>query len=296
MAAGIIRRPLPERLGACLAARLLWLLTVSWAASDMATGAAALELDGEAVQGGLVRGHAPPGSEVFFNGSKLRLSPRGEFVFGFGRDAPTHAVLRVHPPTGEPLNKTLEVRKREYATQRIDDLDERKVTPRAEDLARIREEGRQVALARRRDAARTDFLGQFVWPVHGIITGVYGSRRILNGKPRRPHFGVDVACNTGAPVRAPAAGVVTLAHDDMFFSGATLILDHGHGVSSTFLHLHKILADEGARVEQGQVIAEVGASGRVTGAHLDWRINWFEARLDPALLAGEMPAPDPQCR
>ena len=263
-----------------------------------------LELQGEAVQGGMMLGRTIPRAEVFFNGSKLRLSPQGNFVFGFGRDAPSRAVLRVAPPKtqagtqagSEPLNKVIEVRERRYPTQRIDGLDERKVTPRAEDLERIREESRQVALARERDDPRTDFLGGFAWPVHGVVTGVYGSQRILNGQRRRPHFGVDLACRAGAPVKAPAAGVVTLVHDGMFFSGATLIVDHGHGLSSAFLHLRKILVETGERVERGQVIAEVGASGRVTGAHLDWRVNWFETRLDPALLAGEMPEPAPECR
>jgi murein DD-endopeptidase MepM/ murein hydrolase activator NlpD len=120
---------------------------------------------------------------------------------------------------------------------------------------------------------------------------VYGSQRILNGEPRRPHFGIDIATPTGTPVKAPADGVVTMVHPDMFFSGGTLILDHGHRLSSSFLHLSKIVVKEGDEVRQGDIIAEVGATGRVTGAHLDWRMNWGKERVDPSLLVPPMEAP-----
>ena len=179
---------------------------------------------------------------------------------------------------------------REYRIQRIDGLPPGKVTPRSkEDLARIRREVAMVKRARLTDDARTDFLGGFRWPIKGPISGVYGSQRILNGEPRQPHYGVDIAVPTGTKALAPAAGVVTLAHPDMFFSGGTLIVDHGHGLSSAFLHLSRILVKKGQRVAQGQPIAEVGATGRVTGPHLDWRINLFGRRIDPELLVGPMP-------
>ncbi len=276
-----------KKLSACC----LWL----FACAPMDVAAATFSLDGELMQGGLVRGYTASGSAVFFDGRRLRVSPQGAFVFGLGRDMAAQAVLRVELPAAGVLNRTLSIRAREYAVQRIDGLDDRKVHPTPQDLKRIREENARVTRARTRDDARTDFLERFLWPVHGVITGVYGSQRVLNGQPRRPHFGIDIACRAGAPVKAPAAGVVTLTHDDMFFSGGTLLVDHGHGVSSTFLHLEEILVERGERVDRGQVIAAVGASGRVTGAHLDWRINWFEQRLDPSLVAGEMPAPSPDC-
>ena len=259
-----------------------------------ADDSARFQLHGEAVQGGVLLGRAAPGAKVFFNGTRIRVSPAGDFVFGFGRDAPRQAVLRIILPSNEEKDahsRVIEVRAREYAEQRIEQLDPRKVTPKPEDLERIRRERRRIVAARTRDDPRTDFLDGFEWPVRGIITGVYGSRRILNGQPRSPHFGIDIACREGAPVKAPASGIVTFVHDDMFFSGATLVLDHGHGVSSTFLHLQKILVEEGERIVRGHIIGLVGASGRATGAHLDWRANWFGTRLDPALLAGEMPAP-----
>jgi murein DD-endopeptidase MepM/ murein hydrolase activator NlpD len=131
----------------------------------------------------------------------------------------------------------------------------------------------------------------FIWPVTGRISGVYGSQRILNGKPKRPHYGVDIAAPTGTPVKAPADGVVSLVHNDMFYSGGTLIVDHGHGLSTTYMHLHKILVKKGQRVKQGDVIAQVGATGRVTGPHLHWGMNWFDTRLDPSLLVPPMPKP-----
>jgi murein DD-endopeptidase MepM/ murein hydrolase activator NlpD len=147
-----------------------------------------------------------------------------------------------------------------------------------------------IKKARARDDARADFLTGFKWPASGCITGVYGSQRFLNGKPGRPHYGLDIAAPTGTPVLAPADGVVTLAHPNMFYSGVTLIVDHGHGLSSAFLHLNRILVKEGMRVRQGEPIAEVGATGRVNGAHLDWRINLFGRRLDPQLVLEAMAA------
>lgn len=250
----------------------------------------ALELHGEAVQGGLLTARTVPGAAVTVDGRAVRVSDEGVFLVGFHRDEEGPARIVVTRPDGAVETREVPVRRRVYREQRVDGLPPAKVTPDAAALARIKKENAQVAAARRLDAPRTDFLSGFVWPARGVITGIYGSRRILNGQPRRPHFGVDIAAPAGAPVRAPAPGVVTLAHPDMFFSGGTLILDHGHGLSSAFLHLRRILVREGQAVQQGETIAEIGATGRVTGAHLDWRMNLFGKRLDPELVAGEMPA------
>ena len=249
-----------------------------------------LELKGEAVQGGLIIARTAPGAAVTVDGRATRVSAEGYFLLGFHRDEKGPARIVVTQADGAVESRTLDIKQRQYHEQRIDGLAESKVTPSDANLARIKKENAMVARARRLDAARTEFLTEFQWPAFGAITGVYGSRRILNGKPRRPHFGIDIAAPAGAPVRAPAGGVVTLAHPDMFFSGGTLILDHGHGLSSTFIHLRRILVAKGQAVAQGDVIAEVGATGRSTGAHLDWRINLFGKRLDPQLLAGEMAA------
>ena len=249
-----------------------------------------VRLDGPRIQGGLLRGRVPPGATVELEGDPLRVSEGGWFLAGFGRDAPPEAELVVVFPDGRRERRTLAVERREYRIQRIDGLPPGKVTPRSEeDLARIRAEVRMARQARSIDDPRTDFLSGFRWPVKGRISGVYGSQRILNGQPRRPHFGIDVAAPAGTEVVAPADGVITLVHPDMFFSGGTLIVDHGHGLSSAFLHLSRILVEKGERVEQGQPIAEVGSTGRSTGPHLDWRINLFDRRLDPALLVGPMP-------
>ena len=249
-----------------------------------------VRLDGPRTQGGLLRGRVAPGSTVALGGVPVRVSREGWFLVGFGRDAPPEAELTAVFPDGRRERQTLVVEPREYRIQRIDGLPPGKVTPRSEeDLARIRTEVGMVRKARSIDDPRTDFLDGFRWPVKGRISGVYGSQRILNGEPRRPHYGIDIAAPAGTKVLAPAGGVVTLTHPDMFFSGGTLIIDHGHGLSSAFLHLSRILVETGERVAQGQPVAEVGSTGRSTGPHLDWRMNLFDRRIDPSLLAGPMP-------
>lgn len=248
-----------------------------------------LSLQGEFIQGGIVRGKTDPGSQVTFDKQAIRVSPAGDFVIAFNRDEPEKVTLKVVTSDRKKIIKALDVKKRQYKIQRIDGLPKSKVSPRKpEVLARIKKEGAQAAQARKRDDERVDFMETFIWPTIGPISGVYGSQRILNGEPRRPHFGVDVAAPGGTDVVAPASGVITLAHPDMFFSGGTIILDHGHGLSSTFLHLSKILVKTGDVVKQGDLIAKVGATGRVTGAHLDWRMNLFKRRVDPQLLVPPM--------
>ena len=247
-----------------------------------------LSLDGALLQGGLVTGRTAPDARVSFDGRKVRVSDDGVFLLGFGRDAAEKSILRVEYGDGTVTERAIEVARREYDIQRVDGLPQRKVTPKPEDLERIRKEAALVKAARARDDPRTDFMRGFQWPAIGRITGVYGSQRILNGEPRRPHFGVDVAGPVGAPVVAPAAGIVTLAEANLFFSGGTLIIDHGHGLTSSFLHLSAILVKQGQRVRRGDLVARIGATGRVSGAHLDWRMNLSGARLDPQLVVGEM--------
>lgn len=248
-----------------------------------------LDLKGEAVQGGLIMGRAPSGASVELDGEPLRHAADGYFLVGFGRDDSAPRTLIVRGPDGSTEVRELKPQPRQFDIQRIDGLPPSQVTPDPESLERIRREAGQVRKARQRLDSRFDFAQGFVWPVHGPVTGVYGSQRILNGEPRSPHWGVDLAAPVGTPVIAPAAGVVTLAHPDMYFSGGTLMLDHGLGLSSAFLHLDEILVEQGQRVEQGDVIARVGATGRVTGAHLDWRMNLGETRIDPQLLMDSPP-------
>lgn len=269
--------------------RALCTAVVILLAAASAPRAAELTLKGAFVQGGLVFGQAAPGCMVTLDGRPLRLTDDGRFVFGFGRDAPETATLAVTAPDGSVETRALTVDRRNYDIQRIDGIAREYVTPPEEVLARIRADAEAAAKARELDRPESDFDSGFIWPAEGRISGVYGSQRILNGEPRQPHYGVDIAAPVGTPVKAPADGVVTLAHPDMYFSGATLIIDHGHGLSSTFLHLDSIEVEVGRRVRQGEVVARLGASGRVTGPHLDWRMNWREERIDPALLVPPMP-------
>lgn len=243
-----------------------------------------LSLDGTWQQGAMIRGQVAPGSQVQFLGRSVRVTPAGHFVVGLGRDAASEVVLTVTNPAGETQQHRFDVLQREYQIQRVEGVQAKHVTPPESVLKRIRTEAAQVYKARQTEGENLDFLQAFQWPVTGPITGVYGSQRYYNGEPRSPHYGVDIAAPRGTTVVAPAAGIVTLAHDDMYYSGGTLIVDHGYGLSSTFIHLHKVLVEPGQRVEQGQPIAEVGASGRATGPHLDWRMNWYNERLDPQLL------------
>jgi murein DD-endopeptidase MepM/ murein hydrolase activator NlpD len=251
---------------------------------------AAATLSGEATQGGLLIGQTAVGNTVEWQGRKLRVSPDGVFLVGFGRDAEPQFSIVIVDKEGARQIMTVDVTGRDYRIQHIEGLPQEKVTPPPAVSERIRSEGARVAAARSRDDPRTDFANGFIWPLAGRITGVYGSQRVLNGEPRRPHFGVDVAAPVGTPVMAPANAVISFADPDLYFSGGTLIMDHGHGLSSTFIHLSRILVEEGQEVRQGEVVAEVGMTGRATGPHLDWRMNLFDVRLDPQLLAPPMAA------
>ncbi|WP_269617972.1 M23 family metallopeptidase [Zhongshania sp. BJYM1] len=253
---------------------------------------AELNLNGSLEQGGLIWAMVAPGSSAALDGKALAVAENGLFVAGFDRDAGPTASLKVCSPEGECAEQQLSIVQRSYDVQRVNGVPQQTVTPPASVLERIRREGALVSKARSQFTTRQDFVNEFKWPLLGPITGVFGSQRVYNGNPGRPHYGLDIAAPTGTLVSAPIDGVVTLAYPDMFYSGGTLIIDHGLGVSSTFIHLSKILVEEGQEVKQGDAIAEVGATGRATGPHLDWRINWSDRRLDPALIIGPMPAHD----
>jgi murein DD-endopeptidase MepM/ murein hydrolase activator NlpD len=253
----------------------------------------AIELRGSLVQGGMVLGKVTPDSAVMLNDAPVTVAEDGVFVLGFGRDADSQATLSVTDAQGRQHQQQLAIEARDYNIQRIEGIDKKIMSPSQESLKRIGEEGAQVRKARAAVVERMDFAGKFYWPLQGPITGVYGSQRVYNGVPKRPHYGVDVAAAVGTPVTTPAPGVVTLAHPDMFYSGGTVIIDHGYGISSTLMHLSKVWVDVGQEVNPGDIVAEVGAGGRATGPHLDWRMNWFKVRIDPQLLVQPMDQPSP---
>jgi murein DD-endopeptidase MepM/ murein hydrolase activator NlpD len=259
------------------------------------TAAACVELNSQISQGSFVWATLKPGSSATLDGVVLDVMPDGAVFFGFGRDARATAELVVRDTSEKECKQALRIDKRDYKIQRVEGVPAKTVNPPAEQLARIRREGALVATARSESLARPDLiaaaLAGFAWPVEGPISGVYGSQRYYNGEPKRPHFGVDVAVPKGTPVRAPASGVVTLAEPDLFYSGGTIILDHGYKLSSTFLHLSKVLVKPGVELKAGDIIGEVGATGRATGPHLDWRMNWRDRRIDPQLLVPDMPKP-----
>jgi murein DD-endopeptidase MepM/ murein hydrolase activator NlpD len=230
----------------------------------------------------MIIGQAEPGAIIHFLNRRVDLTPTGQFVIGLGRDASGTAQLKVETNGLEEVFN-YPITPREWDIQRIEGVPQRTVSPPEEALKRIRREAALVRRARSDNDFREDFLRGFIKPLDGPITGVYGSQRIYNGVPKNPHFGLDIARPTGTLVRAPAAGLVKLVHADMYYSGGTLIIDHGYGISSTFIHLSEILVEEGAYVTSGAQVARVGASGRATGPHLDWRMNWFSVRLDPSL-------------
>ena len=254
-----------------------------------ASPAHALEIwRGAAIQGGMLILKSHPEAVVRLNDAILPVASNGLMVIGFHRDDSTSITLTASLPDGTTKTLTLTPSKRSYKTQRIDGLPAKMVTPPQAVLERIARDRQAVIEARAIISNLDAWQGSFLWPVEGIITGIYGSRRILNGAPRAPHYGIDIAAPKGTPIIAPAAGIVRLV-DDLYFTGNTIIIDHGHGVSSTFLHLDSVAVKENMAVAQGDVIGAVGSSGRSTGAHLDWRVNWRDKRLDPERLAGAMP-------
>ncbi len=257
-----------------------------WQAAPLA--AHELRLDGPLVQGGLVIGVTEADAQVRIDGRRVRVSAEGIFLIGFGRDESGPIELEVRHGDGGVTTRRLVIEPRQYKLQRIDGLPARMVNPDADALARIQREGAMIAAVRSLDSSEPLFAGGFVWPARGPISGVYGSQRILNGEPKRPHYGVDVAAPTGTPVRAPADGIVALAESDLYYTGGTVMLDHGHGLTSVYSHLSALTVSLGQSVSQGDMIGRIGATGRVTGAHLDWRVNLFKTRLDPALLVGPM--------
>ena len=246
----------------------------------------AYEVDfiGDKVQGGLVIGNVAPGVKVVFKDREVRVSQQGNFILGFDRDEPQQVHYTLVFPDLSEQKKSIQVRQRKYKEESITGLASNKVEPSRDELDRITMEQAYFDHARQIDDPREDFLQTFIWPVKGRISGVYGSRRILNGVPKRPHYGLDIAAPQGTEIVAPADGLVTLNQADLFYTGVTVMLDHGHGLSTLYIHMSESLVGLGQQVKQGQVIGKVGKTGRATGPHLHWGMSLFGTRLDPQLM------------
>ena len=267
-----------------------FLVVLSLLASSFAVSADGdLSLQGDLVQGALILGQTQPGATVSLDGEPLAVTPDGRFVFGFSRDAGPSAALRVVLPGGKTIDRTMTIEKRGYQIERVDGLPPKTVTPPAEWLERRKMETGRVRKGRADMRDLLHWTTGFIKPAEGRYSGFYGSQRILNGQPRTPHYGLDIAAPENTPVNAPAAGVVTLADPDFLLEGGIVIIDHGYRVTSTLFHMNDVTVKEGDVVTQGQQIGLMGAKGRATGSHVDWRINWGNVRLDPALV---LPEPD----
>jgi murein DD-endopeptidase MepM/ murein hydrolase activator NlpD len=240
----------------------------------------AIEFKGKFIQGHFILGKTEPKIKILIDNKKIKVSKDGYFAFGIGKDRKLDIVVTVGDK--KIIKK---IQKRKYNIQRIDGLPKKKVTPPEEFYERIKKENKLIGQARKINSNLSFFKDNFIIPVNdAIITGVYGSQRILNGIPKWPHYGLDFAQKKDTPVKAMNNGIVTLAEKDLFYTGATLIFDHGHGISTLYMHLDKIFVSVGDHVKKGDIVGTVGDSGRATGAHLDIRLNWFDTRLDPKTI------------
>ena len=239
-----------------------------------------IEFQGKFLQGHYILGKTNPKARIFVGKKEVKVSKDGDFVFGIDRDQ-KYDLTFTEIVEGRKTTITKKVLKRKYNIQRIDGLAESKVTPPESVYKRIKKENNAIGEARAINSNLQFFKEKFIMPVEGIISGVYGSQRILNGKPRWPHYGIDIAAKQGTMIKSTASGTVTMAEDDLYYTGGTVIMDHGHGISSIYSHLENVLVSVGDQINQGDIIGTVGSTGRSTGPHLDFRINWFQTRLDP---------------
>ncbi len=240
----------------------------------------AIEFKGKFIQGHFIIGQTEPQSKIIIDKKEIKVSKNGFFVFGIDRDR-KFDILITKISNGKKEKIVKKVFKRKYKIQKIDGLPENKVTPPEEVYKRIKKENNAIGEARAINSDLTYFKNKFIMPLDGIITGVYGSQRILNGKPKWPHYGIDIAAKQGTHIKSSADGIVTMAEDDLYYTGGTVIMDHGHGISTIYSHLENVLVSLGDKINQGDIIGTVGSTGRSTGPHLDFRVNWFQTRLDP---------------
>ena len=242
--------------------------------------ASAIEFTGKFIQGHFILGKTETNSKIIIDKKEIKVSKDGYFVFGIDRDR-KFDILITKISNGKKEKIVKKIFKRKYKIQKIDGLPENKVTPPESVYKRIKKENNAIGEARAINSDLNYFKSKFIMPVDGIITGVYGSQRILNGKPKWPHYGIDIAADQGTHIKSSGSGIVTMAEDDLYYTGGTVIMDHGHGISTIYSHLENVLVSVGDKINQGDIIGTVGSTGRSTGPHLDFRINWFQTRLDP---------------
>ena len=240
----------------------------------------AIEFKGKFLQGHYIIGVTDPSAKIIIDKKKVKVSKDGFFVFGLDRDRKFDVTI-TKDLNGKKEIIVKKILKRKYNIQRIDGLPESKVTPPETVYKRIKEENNKIGKARSIDSDLPFFKNQFIMPVKGIVSGVYGSQRILNGKPKWPHYGIDIAAKQGTMIKSSGSGKVTMAEDNLYYTGGTIIMDHGHGISTIYSHLENVLVSVGDNINQGDIIGTVGSTGRSTGPHLDFRVNWFQTRLDP---------------
>ena len=244
----------------------------------------AFELNGEIIQGALIVGKEQADKSIYVNNQKIKLSKNGIFVFGINYNQVGNVVIESVDKNNQIISKTYKIKKRQYKIQKVDGLHEKMVTPDQESLELIKKENNLIKNAQLINSDFEFFSSGFSKPVDGVISGVYGSQRILNGKARSPHLGIDIAAPKGTDIKSPADGYVTLAENGFYFTGGSIILDHGHGVSTMYAHLDVILVKKNELIKKGQVIGKVGSTGRATGPHLHFGVNWFDAKIDPELI------------
>lgn len=243
-----------------------------------------LELEGNFTQGGLVFGKLENNAKVYFDDQNIPVDKDGNFLFGFKRKHKSQSIIKVIYDSGKILSKKINISERRYKIQKINNLDQNKVTPPKSYYDRIKKETALIKKAKKIFFNLSYYKAGFIMPVEGIITGVYGSQRILNGEPKRPHYGIDIANKKGTSIVSPSDGIVVLVENNLYFSGGTIIISHGLGLTSSLLHLSEILVKVGEKVHIGQEIGKVGSTGRSTGPHLDWRMEINGTRVDPQLL------------
>jgi murein DD-endopeptidase MepM/ murein hydrolase activator NlpD len=243
-----------------------------------------VKLSGSMIQGGLIIGWATPGAKIKLDGSSITQSEAGDFLLGFPRDAKSKFKLEISFKDGSSYGRILSIEQRVYDTQKINGLPKRKVNPNDKDLSVIRSQSKLINKSRLVSVMNPFFKAGFVRPVIGRISGVFGSQRILNGKKKRPHYGLDLAAPEGSAVKATSDGIVVFTHNGMFFNGKTIIINHGLALRSTYIHMNSILVKNGMRVKKGQIVGTVGKTGRATGPHLHWGLHLNHIPLDPKLL------------